>query len=215
MPQVFFWLLLLACAIGSGIAAGWLMQDRSHARRMRGLRAGQPVRIVGAGGIARAQLKSIGRRGLRLGAPLVLDRAWNPEPGQKIMVQAPSDEGVISFSARILSVNASSGEVLIESPGYLKAVERRCEPRDASCAGTSAMVNGHAGRIINLSASGARLMTGAPIRPGDEVDVELPLGLGLAEGWALSVEPGFEKSQRDVRIRFDRPLAGLTLQPRR
>jgi hypothetical protein len=215
MPQVFQWLLILACAIGAGIAAGWVMQDRSHARRLRGLKPGQPVRIVGAGGIARAQLKSIGRRGLRLGPPLVLDQMWSPEPGQKLMVQAPSEAGVISFSAKILSVSASNGEILIEAPAFLKAVERRCEPRDASCAGTSAMVNGHAGRIINLSASGARLMTAAPIRPGDEVDVELPLGLGMAEGWALSVEAGFERSQRDVQIRFDRPLAGLTLLPRR
>jgi c-di-GMP-binding flagellar brake protein YcgR len=200
-------LALLAAAVGGGILVGWLMQNRRSAGKASLLKPSMPLRLVGPGGVSRSTLRAVRRRTLEITPPLTLDRDWRPESGQRLMVQCPTDDGLISFTTHISDVKPD-GLIVVQKPEYLRRIERRSEPRSSLCFGRPIQINGRPAVLVNLSAGGAKVMAQAPIHPGDELDVELPDGMGKAEGWALDAVP-LESDEWSVRIRFDHPLSGL------
>ncbi len=200
-------LALLAAVVGGGILVGWLMQARKTEAKASLLKPGQPLRLIGPGGVSRSTLRSVRRRTLEITPPLTLDRAWQPESGQRLMAQCPVEDGLISFTTHIIEVKPE-GFIVVQKPEYLRRIERRSEPRSSLCFGRPIQINGKPAVLVNLSAGGAKVMAQSPIHAGDELDLELPDGMGKAEGWALDAVP-LESDEWSVRIRFDHPLSGL------
>lgn len=207
MDEALSSLALIAAAIGGGILVGWLLQSRQSKGKASLLKAGMPLRLVGPGGVSRSTLHAVRRASLEITPPLTLDRDWRPESGQRLMVQCPAEDGLISFTTHISEVKLE-GLIVVKKPEYLRRIERRSEPRSSLCFGRPIQINGQPAVLVNLSAGGAKVMAQSPIRPGDELDLVLPDGMGEAEGWALEAEP-MDSDEWSVRIRFDHPLSGL------
>jgi hypothetical protein len=128
-----------------------------------------------------------------------------------MMVQAATDTAVLTFRAAVVSRNADTHEFTLARPERVRHVERRAELRDSSYDGMIGRINGTSATLQNLSAGGACVVTAAPVRAGDQVTLDLPMGLGEVQGLALESTATAQGRtlSRAVRIRFEVPLAGL------
>ncbi len=175
------------------------------------------VRMVGPGGSYRCYFLRRSKSGLVFSAPLQRDRYIPVRVGETMMVQAPLADCVLTFRAAITGRDQDSHEFTLAFPERIRHVDRRCEPRKTDMAGTIVAINGQPATIVDLSASGARIVSSTDVRPGDAVRVDLPHEYGTAYGWALE---SFASSlgrtpAQELRIRFETPLSGLTRSARR
>lgn len=172
-----------------------------------------PARLVGVNGVYRCHYQRTTPTGLVFSAPLQQDRYVPIRPGEKLLVQVPSPDGALTFRTQVALRDAETHELVLEHPAYVRRVDRRSESRDSRCRGTMALVNGDEAVLWDLSAGGAKVLTPTAITPGESVSVKLPEGLGEAHGWALdsrteAVDGALLKA---VRIQFEQPLAGITV----
>ncbi len=169
------------------------------------------VRLIGPGGAYRCYFVRSNDKGLVFTSPLHKDSFVPVRPGESLMVQVPTDDGLLTFSSTVQSRDAATHELLLAHPSAVRRTDRRAEPRDTAYRGTAVKVNGETAELVDLSAGGARIVGSGSIRPGDAIQVQLPTGLGDAEGWALECQPAAfgARQGNEVRICFDHPLAGL------
>ena len=175
------------------------------------------VRMVGPGGAYRCYFIRQTKQGLVFSAPLQRDHYVPVRIGEMVMVQAPLADCIVTFRSSILSRNAETHEFTVALPERLRHVDRRVEKRDSTLNGAIVRVNGEAGRLVDLSASGAKLIVPGDVRPGDTVTVDLPMEFGTAYGWALETLPTAcgRTIHREVRVKFEEPLSGLSSRSRR
>lgn len=174
---------------------------------------GAVLRLVGPGGAHRCHLLETGPAGWCVSAPLRADVYVPLRTGDRVWVQAPSDDGLLCFWTIVRSRSATDHSLILDPPRRWKSVERRSEPRLSMPEGTPVGVNGEPGQLIDLSAGGARVETSARLEPGDAVRLRLPQDMGEVAGWALEVR-GAGRS-RLSRIVFERPFAALRSAARR
>lgn len=169
------------------------------------------VRLIGPGGAYRCYFIKSTDKGLIFTSPLHKDSFVPVRAGESLMVQVPTADGLLTFSSTVVSRDAESHELLLSHPTAVRRTDRRAEPRDTAYRGTTVKVNGEQAELIDLSAGGAKIVGSGSIRPGDAIEVQLPTGLGQADGWALECLPASFGTRQgsEVRICFDHPLAGL------
>lgn len=175
------------------------------------------VRMVGPGGSYRAFFLRQTKNGLVFSAPLQRDHFVPVRIGEALMVQAPLDDSIVTFRSTVTHRDPVTHELTLAAPSRIKHSDRRTEDREANLRGAIVKANGETSTLLDLSAGGARIVTTAPIEPGDTVRLELPMDYGTAHGWALeSIAIAQGRSQaREVRLRFEEPLSGLVTHRRR
>ncbi len=202
----------MALLFGGSMAIAYTLTAAGSRRRAKlDVAPGSSVRLIAPGGAYRCFFVRFDARGLVFAAPMDHDVYVPFHPGESIMVQAPQEAGVLCFRSCVVERNPFTHEFTLARPTAAKVVERRHEPRDGSYEGSEAELNGKKARMLNLSAMGARLIAPDGVKPGDWVQLSLPLGLGLVEGWALDARPSRldGRPARDVRLRFAAPAPGL------
>ena len=175
---------------------------------------GCSVRLVGPGGVYRCHLLRKERDGLVFSAPLQRDHFVPLRVEEKLMVQMPVVDGLVTFRSEIMSRDAEEHSIKLETPKRFRHVDRRSEPRDDRVCGREVSLNGSAAALVNLSAGGARVVTPLALKPGERIQVQLGMEAAVCFGWALEsiadhlgVEPA-----RSVRVRFEAPLSGLVIR---
>lgn len=200
------------CAFAVGFL-GFRATRRRQASSVAPVSAGAVLRLVGPGGAHRCHLMEAGAAGWCVSAPLRADVYVPLRTGDRVWVQAPSKDGLLCFWTIVRSRSATDHSLVLDAPRRWKNVERRSEPRLSMPEGTAVGVNGEPGRLIDLSAGGAKVETAARLEPGDPVTLRLPQEMGDVAGWALEVR-GAGRS-RQSRIVFERPFAALRSAARR
>ncbi len=214
MNDVLTMLGLFALVFGFSMAVTYLVSSWKGRRVQEvNLPAETKVRLIGAGGAYRCYYLRTDSEGLVFSTPLQKDRYVPLRIGDSLIVQAPTTDGLVTFSSEILDRCPESHELRLSHPKIVRRTDRRSEPRLTIFDEAHVQVNGQASELKDLSAGGSRLVTKAVIGPGDRVSVTLPRGMGHVEGWTLDAQPAaFEgHPAREVRIQFDQPLAGLHL----
>lgn len=185
--------------------------------RRRVLPIGLPVeentscRLVGPGGDYRSYYLRATRKGLVFSAPLHRDNFVPLRVGEKVMVQAPAENAIITFRTEIVGRDPETHEFLLAKPERIRRVDRRAELRDTTLAGEAVEINQEPGELVDLSAYGAKILTATPVLPGDTVRLELPFEYGTAYGWILEATPAAFGPHlgHTVRIKFNAPLSGM------
>ncbi len=214
MNDVLTMLGLFALVFGFSMAVTYLVTS-IKGRRVEpvNLPEDTKVRMVGAGGAYRCYYLRTEEDGLIFSTPLQKDRYVPLRVGDSMIIQAPTHEGLVTFSSDILDRCGETHEIRLAHPKIVRRTDRRSEPRMTLIDDPNICLNGETSLLQDISAGGSRVITRAAVVPGDRVSVSLPKGLGHVEGWALETLPAaFEGSPaREVRIQFDQPLAGLHL----
>lgn len=203
---------LLAIVFGVSVAVSYLFFNRRPRKvQLIPLAENTSVRMIGPGGAYRCYFLRQDHTGLIFSAPLQRDRYVPLRSGEMMMVQAATDSAVLTFRAAVVSRKADTHEFTLARPERVRHVERRAELRDTSYSGMIGRINGTSATLQNLSAGGACVVTASPVRAGDHVTLDLPMGLGEVQGWALESTATAQGRtlSRAVRIRFEVPLAGL------
>lgn len=214
MNDVLSMLGLFALVFGFSMAVTYLVSSwKGRKVQEVNLPAETKVRLVGAGGAYRCYYLRTEREGLIFSTPLQKDRYVPLRIGDSIIVQAPTSEGLVTFSSEILERSSESHELRLGHPKIVRRTDRRSEPRLTLFDEAVVQLNGQPSHLKDLSAGGGRVVTKAVIGPGDRVTMSLPKGLGKVEGWTLDTQPAALEGHpaREVRIQFDQPLAGLHL----
>ena len=170
------------------------------------------VRMVGPGGSYRCYFVRRTKKGLVFSAPLQRDRYVPVRVGESMMVQAPVADSLVTFRSSVISRDAETHEFVLETPTRIRQVDRRSERRDEQFSGSIIRLNGEPASLVDLSAGGAKVISNSAVLAGDSVAVELPDDFGLVYGWALETLPSATGTAvtREVRVRFEEPLSGLT-----
>lgn len=184
---------------------------RNRRRPGLNLPVNSKARLVGAKGAYRSYYLRSLPEGLVFSSPLQRDRFAPLRIGESVMVQLPVEGGVVTFCTKVLSRTPESEEFVVEHPQTFRRADRRIEPRDTTCAGTLATLNGSQAVMKDLSAGGARVVSTSRVQPGDTARLELPLGMGEAYGWVVAAHPGVIEGRQGIeaRIQFQKPLSGL------
>lgn len=201
-----------ALVCGFSMAVTYMVSSwRGRKREEVSLPEGAKVRMVGPGGAYRSFYLRTEKCGLVFSAPLHKNCYVPLRPGDTVIVQCPYEGGIVTFSSKISERRAEPHELVVAKPEALRQVDRRSEPRDATCRGSEAGLNGDKAAMVDLSAGGAKLLATQRVEPGETVRVDLPMGLGEAYGWALESAPaGYgDEWEWEVRVQFQRPLSGL------
>lgn len=146
---------------------------------------------------------------LVVSAPLHRDHFVPVRPEEKLMVQLPVPDGLVTFRTYVVSRDSDDHTLRLAKPTHYRLVDRRAELRSTQVAGQAAVVNGSGAELVNLSAGGARVRTPLSLRAGERVEVKI--GEGACFGWALESIPDVLGTlpARSVRVRFESPLSGL------
>ena len=207
------WLVLcagLACAvIGTG---GFPESLRRLSNRPgpKSLQSGSPIHLTHRSSRYETRIIHANEKFVQADTLTTSNRLPGLVPGDEVSCQVPGRDGAINFWSVVGEVDTEGRIKLIKLHAF-KRCNRRCESRDTSCHGAIAYVNGREAMMINLSASGVCLQTNDDLPLGDRVKVKLPDANTVVDGWVLSFEDSspFEPTGRKMRIRFERPLAGL------
>ena len=170
------------------------------------------MRLVGPGGAYRCHFMREENELMVVSSPLQADRFVPIRVGEKLLVQVPSDDCLLSFSTTVVSRDSEKHELVIKSPATLRRIERRSEFRSERLAGEDVLFDGEVAALVDLSAAGACVVTRRRPKSGDRVRIVLPQSGLDAFGWALeSSQAAFGiHSGYKVRVQFEEPLAGLS-----
>jgi hypothetical protein len=197
---------------GSLLVSYGLFSLLSARRNRLDIAEGTAVRLVGPGGAYRCHY--LGRDGedLLFTSPLQADRYVPIRVGEKLFVQVPGVDCMLSFRSTVVKRDGSSHELVLSNPDYVRRTERRSEPRLTKFAGEDALFDGEPASIVDLSAAGACLLSRRRPDPGQRVRVVLPASQLDTVGWALEASPASIGTHQGykVRVQFTEPLSGLS-----
>lgn len=214
VPSVLQSVIAMAMLFVTSAAVAYVITLMGQRRReaLPSMAPNTSLRLVGPGGVYRCHFLRLDRDALVVSAPLYRDHYVPVRPEEKLMVQAPVPDGLMTFRTHVLSRDAGDHTLRLARPEQFRLVDRRAEPRSVGVAGRSAVVNGSGAELVNLSAGGARVKTPLAVRAGERLEVRL--GEGACYGWALESVPDTLGTlpARSVRVRFETPLDGLVRQ---
>lgn len=172
---------------------------------------GQVLRLITPSGSYRTHLVATRSGSLLISAPLHRDRYVPLRVGEKIVVQSPGFDSLLTFHTTVTDRDSVTHELTLSPPTWFRRTDRRCEPRFLAVKGEHASLNRKPAVLQDLSAWGAKLITSERVSPGDYVAVQLPSEYGEARGYALEVRSSAWEGRSccEVRIRFEEPLSGL------
>lgn len=208
--------LFMAVFGASWAVASFRNSRPRQAEQLREIPENAKLRLIAPGGSYRSRFISLGSEGLVVSAPLQQSHFVPLHESEKIVVQIPLADGILTFHTDICERRNEGHELVLRAPERVRKSDRRSEPRYTKWAGLHAAINGRKSEIVDLSAGGARIYTDQPISAGDHIRVSLPEGLGEAWGWALETIPASRHAVRgaELRIQFEAPLSGLISKTR-
>lgn len=175
------------------------------------LPGGQTLRLLTASGGYRCHLLDQSPKGLVVSAPLHRDCHVPLRVGEDLVVQSPGFDSLLTFRTKVVERDPLTHQLKLALPSSMRRTDRRCEPRIKNPGDGRAEVNGRSSILCDVSGWGAKILTLEPVRAGDLVNVSLPGDYGTALAYALEVRTSAHEGRlcKEVRLRFDEPLAGL------
>lgn len=182
--------------------------DRKHRVEIA---EGTAVRLVGPGGAYRCHFMGFRDELLVFSSPIQADRYVPIRAGEKVYIQAPGKDCMLSFRTTVMERDNDAHELVLAAPDYVRRNERRTEERLKTLAGEDALIDGELAQIVDVSVAGACLLSRRRPEPGERMRVLLPSSGIDAFGWALESTPSEMGTHQGykVRIQFTEPLAGL------
>lgn len=163
------------------------------------------VRIRARHGVYRAFVESIDKSGWLISAPLQRDVYVPLQPGEEIIVEAPTSSGVLLFRSTITDRCPDAKHITLRTPKTSRYLDRREEPRNERVAGRCVQIDGHLAELVNLSPRGACALVKGEVARGARVRFWCPSSKDERYGWVLEstadVLDGLPA--RRVRIRFE------------
>jgi c-di-GMP-binding flagellar brake protein YcgR len=172
------------------------------------------MRLVGPGGAYRCHFVQHNGDQIEVSSPIQADRFVPIRVGEKLLVQVPSEDCMLSFSTVVVSRDSDKHQLVLKAPTTLRRIERRSERRSERLFGEDVLFDGEMASLVDLSAAGACVVTRKRPNSGSRVRIVLPQSGLDAFGWALeSSQAAFGIHQGyKVRVQFEEPLAGLDRQ---
>jgi len=163
------------------------------------------VRIRARHGIYRAFLESIDKAGWLISAPLQRDVYVPLQPGEEIIVEAPTSSGVLLFRSVVTDRCSDAKHIMLETPRRSRYLDRREEPRNERVAGRCVQIDGHIAELVNLSLNGVCALVKGEITRGTRVRFWCPSSKEERYGWVLDSTADVLDGApaRRVRIRFE------------
>jgi hypothetical protein len=201
-------ILLFGGSVLASYGVAWLLSARKHRYTIT---PGVAMRLVGPGGAYRCHFVRQEGEEIEVSSPLQADRYVPIRVGEKLLVQVPSGDCLLSFSTVVLSRDSEKHALVLRAPSTLRRIERRTERRSERLAGEDVLFDGEMASLVDLSAAGACVVTRKRPKSGARVRIVLPQSGLDAFGWALEssqaafgIHAGYK-----VRVQFEEPLAGL------
>lgn len=163
------------------------------------------VRIRARHGMYRAFLEAIDRSGWLISAPLQRDMYVPLQPGEEIIVEAPTSSGVLLFRTVVSDRCPDARHIRLETPRRSRHLDRREEPRNERVAGRCVQIDGHIAELVNLSLGGACALVKGEVTRGTRVRFWCPSSKNDRYGWVLDSTADVLDGgpARRVRIRFE------------
>ncbi len=203
-------LVSVAAIGGGGFLAKW-NRDRSRPGP-RQLKSGTKIQVTRRSSRYYSKIISASDQVVKLDPIRATRRLPGLIPGDTVSCLVPAVGGAITFWGSVTKVD-SEGRIELSNPHEFKRVNRRSEKRDSSCHGVQALVNGGDATMVNISSTGACFRTNQELPLGDRITLRIPTSPGPIDGWVLAIEEAgaYSPAGRLIRVRFERPLAGLSL----
>lgn len=161
---VFSGVFIASAAVSYFVMAG--------ARKLRGQGQEQivptgPVILRSPTGIYRSHFVSGDLETWTLSAPLQRNAYVPLTVGESLKIEAPVRGGAVLFATTVLARNAETHEFTLSRPRLLRISDRRAERRTMTGDAAVCELNGQHGKLINLSTTGALVLSSAKPENGD------------------------------------------------
>lgn len=199
--QVLGYFVLAAAA---SMAFCWFVMRHASRWKAKWLEPGAMVRFRTGEAMYRTRFTSARKKGLAFAAPLQRD-VYVPIPvGERVIVEAPSKEGVIVFRTHVIGRDVETREIVLAVPEVVHREERREGARQDG--GFSPIqVEDREAWLVDVAPHGVKFTTNAEVRSGERIKVEMPSAEAPAFAWVLEAAPNHrhEKGSKVVRARWE------------
>lgn len=163
------------------------------------------LRIRASSGMYRSRFLGAGPSGWTFAAPIQRDAYVPIRVGEQLTIEASSANGMLLFQTEVIERDADTHQVTVAPPHRVSRIERRQARRFPEYKGVSALLDGRAATLCDLSEYGARLETDAEVRAGERVELRLDGAREPIVGWVLEATPQ-GRGRLIARIRFEDPV---------
>jgi hypothetical protein len=208
MSEVFYFGTGLIVLFAIAFLASWML-TRLYVttKRVAPPDPGTKVRMKSPHGMHRSHFVEEQPGGWVFSAPLSRDRHVPLRRGEKLLIEAPRESGLMLFQSTVLDRRTDPHMLLTERPKSAKLIDRREARRRTDVDGSVVYVDGGSGVLRDLSEGGARVGVAHPMRPGERIKLEVPWRAEPIYAAVLDVDQGSScSSLRDIRLCFEEPF---------
>lgn len=200
--------LMGAVLIGSFLLARAVVAAKGKPSRDLRLHQGAKLKLLTPSGAYRCQVESSGPKGIVTTAPLYRDSYVPIRIGEKVVVQVPYEDRLLTFHSSVLARDGVYHRMTLAFPTAYRLSDRRSVPRTKLQERVETQLNGAPAAFVEVSSMGARIVTLEKVGPGDFVNIEITAGGEKVSGAVLGAEPAAigNRMGREIRVRFDDPV---------
>lgn len=183
------WMIALAAA-GAAAGAGYWASAAARPRRDRfWLPEGNPLRLLTPYGTYHCRVRAESGAGLSVTAPISANARVPLREGVKVVVQAPTPQGVMTFASTVAGRHEDPPSLSLSAPEGLRVVERRSGRRMRAATGALGSIDGEPALVIDSGEMGSCLVSRDRFPAGELVVVGLPTSCQPTLGWVLESTP--------------------------
>lgn len=211
--QLFATAFVTSLAIGVGVSHVRL-RKRRHV--LDEVRPETIVRLRSLSGMYRARFLAKDRAGIHISSPMQRDFFVPLRVGEEVSIEVPIEKGVVVFKTEVVSRDNDNHTFCLRAPAVPNMINRREEIRSVRFHGEQAFVNEEHAELVDVSRSGARVLTFAKIEPGEVVRVAIPRfdASQLAHVLDCTPAPLQDRQGYQLRLRFIDPLPPIPIKMR-
>jgi hypothetical protein len=194
----------MIAVVAAGAAAGlgyWASAAARPKRDRFWLPEGSPLRLLTPYGTYHCRILAGSGTGLCVSAPISANARVPLREGVKVVVQAPTPNGVMTFASTVSGRNVEPPSLLLSAPEGLRVVERRTAKRVRAAAGAHGSIDGEPALVIDSGEMGSCLVSRDRFPAGELVVVGLSTTGQPALGWVLESSPDSWDGRPAYRIR--------------
>ncbi|MBL8040917.1 MAG: flagellar brake protein [Chthonomonas sp.] len=211
--QLFATAFVTSLAIGAGVSH-FRLRRRRHV--LDTVRPETIVRLRSLSGMYRARFLTKDRAGIHISSPMQRDFFVPLRVGEEVSIEVPIDKGVVVFKSEVVSRDTGNHTFCLRAPAVPALINRREEARTERFHGEQAFINEEPAELVDVSRSGARLLSFCRHEPGDVVRVAIPRfdASQLAHVMDCTPAPLQDRQGFQLRLRFIDPLPPIPVKLR-
>jgi len=174
------------------------------------------IKLRSVSGLYRARIQSTSKKEIVISSPMQRDYFVPLRVDEEVTIEVPVERAVMTFRTKVIGRDPDSHTFTLAMPDAPTMVNRRQEIRSSRYAGEQVFLNDEWAELIDVSASGARVVSFFRAEAGDVVRVVIPQFGANQLAYVMECLPETIDSRQgnQLRLRFLDPLPPIPLKLR-